>query len=252
MKIEELTKKQLDSTYISLNIIKNDITIKKSDVLQKISVYTFIAIDINSTRQLLEVQLDRPNSVRFWIEIFEKFKSRGVNNFLFLAASENKELKKAAKISFPQIVFIDSIVEIALKFHKYSNNAHTSDAATDIRRLYIQKSLADYKNCLVDFSKKYNSEIQKKLITKYLGNVESSYKYSFNIREIIFNYCRNMLIYDKIRIKFKDEYIENVTDVVECLNENLDQIVGQHCFSKKIFNSAINDLICMYEDIDFI
>lgn len=54
------------------------------------------------------------------MDCFESLKSRGVKNILFLSVDDNKNMERTAKIAFPEIVFVDSLTDIVLKFFKYT------------------------------------------------------------------------------------------------------------------------------------
>jgi len=103
--LNELTKKKLDETYIVVYAIKNEVNIKKADIIEKNDIYTLIGVDIKGTRHLLNIYADKINNSHFWLDTFEGLKSRGVKNILFLSVDDNKNMKRTAKIAFPNITF---------------------------------------------------------------------------------------------------------------------------------------------------
>ena len=46
-------------------------------------------------------------------------------------------MKRAAKIAFPDIVFVDSITYIVGKFQRYTSEKSQKDTASKIHKLYI-------------------------------------------------------------------------------------------------------------------
>ena len=87
--------------------------------MKKNDIYTLIGVDIKGIRHLLNIYADRINNNHFWLDCFEGLKSRGVKNILFLSVDDNKNLKRTAKIAFPNITFTDSLTAIYPKFYKY-------------------------------------------------------------------------------------------------------------------------------------
>ena len=79
LKLNELTKKKLDDTYIVVYAIKNEINIKKADIIEKNDIYTLIGVDTKGIRHLLNIYADKVNNSHFWLDVFEGLKSRGVN-----------------------------------------------------------------------------------------------------------------------------------------------------------------------------
>ena len=108
----ECTKRKLDDTYLVVYAIKNEINIKKGDYIEKNDIYSLIGIDLKGHRQFLNIYQDRVNNNRFWLDCFEGLKSRGLKNILFLSVDDNKNMKRTAKIAFPEIIFVDSITYI--------------------------------------------------------------------------------------------------------------------------------------------
>ena len=118
--LTECSRRRLDSTYVVVYAIKNEINIKKGDYIEKSDIYTLIGIDIKGFRQFINIYQDRVNNNRFWLDCFEGLKSRGLQNILFLSVDDNKNIKRTAKIAFPDIVFVDSLKNVIPKFYKYT------------------------------------------------------------------------------------------------------------------------------------
>ena len=114
--LSECSKRRLDETYIVVYVIKNEINIKKGDYIEKSDIYTLIGIDIKGYRQFLNIYQDRVNNNR--LDCFESLKSRGLKNILFLSVDDNRNMKRTAKIAFPDIIFVDSLTDLVPKFYK--------------------------------------------------------------------------------------------------------------------------------------
>lgn len=251
--MNECSKRKLDSMYIVIYAIKNEINIKKADYIEKSIIYTFVGIDVKGYRQLINVYQDRVSNNRYWLDTFESLKSRGLKDVLFLSIDDNKNMKRAAKVAFPNVIFVDSPTDILPKFYKYTSEKSNKTIASKLFGLYTQKTLSDFKNVLDIFKKTYNNVIHQKLIEKYLGNVESLYKYSFNIRHLLFKHSANIYLYDRIRLYFNTQncYISKIDEIYDKLGSFKDYF-GFTSFKKKEWTLILNDLIQMYPKIDFI
>lgn len=253
LKFNELIKKKLEETYFIVYAIKNEINIKKGDYIEKTDVYTLIGVDKKGIRQLLNIYQDRINNNHFWLDCFEGLKSRGVKNILFLSVGDNKNIKRTAKIAFPNIVFVDSLTDIYPKFYKYTSERSSKNIASKIKELYTQKTIKEYQAKMTIFKGKYNNIIHQKLIEKYLSNVENTYKYSQNIRELLFKHSSNILFYDRIRLTYNEKkYIESLDDISNELSGDLYKYFGYTSFNKKEWTLILNDLIQIYPDIELI
>lgn len=249
----ECSKRKLDETYLVVYAIKNEINLKKGDYIEKSNIYTLIGIDLKGYRQFLNMYQDRVNNNRFWLDCFEGLKSRGLKNILFLSVDDNKNMKRTARIAFPEIIFVDSLSYIVPKFYKYTTEKDAKKLASKLHSLYAQKTLTECKESLKNFSEIYNNAIHQKLIQKYLGNLENLYKYSQNIRLLLFKHSANMEFYDKMRLLFNsnNSYILEIEEIYDKLG-NLKEYFGFTSFKKKEWTLILNDLIQIYPKIDFI
>lgn len=250
----ECSRRRLEETYLVVYAIKNEINIKKGETIEKSDIYTLIGIDTKGFRQFLNVYQDRVNNNRFWLDCFEGLKARGIKNILFLSVDDNKNMKRTAKIAFPDIVFVDSLTDIIPKFYKYTSERSAGKIASKVNELYTQKTIGEYKESIKGFSEIYNNAIHQKLIQKYLGNVESVYKYSQNIRMMLFRHSANITFYDTMRLTFNsnNNYILDLEEIHEKINTNIKEYFGYTSFKKKEWTLIINDLLQIYPKIEFI
>lgn len=253
LKLVDYTKKRLDEMYLVMHTVKNEINIKKGEIIEPVYIYTIIGINKQGIRELVGIYQDKPSNNRYWLDIFENFKSRGLKTILFLSVDDNKNLKRTAKIAFPMISFVDSLTYFIPIFYKYSSEKDSRRVEGRIQKLFSQKTLEDYKKTFNFFTEIYNNEIHKKLTNKYLKNVEGYYKYSCNIRNLLFKSSANMNVYDRIRLSFnsRKSYINNIDEIYEKL-DNIDGLFGFISFTKKEWTLILNDFIKLYPDIDFI
>lgn len=249
----DCSKQRLCETYLVVYAIKNEVNIKKGDYIDPSYIYTLVGINQKGIRQLINVYQDRVNNNRFWLDNFEGLKARGLKNILFLSVDDNKNLKRCAKVAFPTVTFADSVTDIIPKFYKYSLDRDQKKVSRRLYSLYTQNSLEEFKNIFTEFSQTYNNAIQKKLIEKYLNNIENIYKMSVNIRKLIFKHSANMYLYDKIRLTFNQNksYIESTDEILEKIG-SINEYFGFTSFKKNEWAAMLNDLIELYPEIDFI
>lgn len=251
--ITDCSKRRLEDTYLVIYAIKNEINIKKGEYIEKEDIYTLVGIDKKGFRTLINVYPDKKNNNRYWLDCFENLKVRGIKNILFLSVDDNKNIKKAAKVSFPTITFIDSITDIMPKFYKFSYEKNAREIGSKLHNLYVQKTLTDFKDQFKKFKERYNNVIHQKLIEKYLTNIESLYKYSVNIRKLLFRHSANIYLYDRIRLNFNSQksYVNNLEEVYEKLG-GMDDYFGFTSFKKNEWILMLNDIIQLYPDLELI
>ena len=151
----ECSKKKLSETYLIIYAIKNEINIKKNDYIEKSDVYTLIGVDVKGYRELINIIPDRPANNRYWLDCFENLKSRGLKNVLFLSVDNNRNIKRTAKVAFPDISFVDSMTYIVPIFAKYSLDRDAKKVGSKLNKLYTCKTLEEYKVEMKSFREIY-------------------------------------------------------------------------------------------------
>ena len=146
LKLLDYTKKRLDDMYLVMYAIKNDVNMKKADIIDNIDIYTIVGINKRGIRQLVGIYQDRPLNNRYWLDIFESLKTRGLNTILFVAIDDNKNFKRTVKIAFPMVNFVDSLIYIASKFDKYTSERSSRKVMSRIHRLYSQPTMNEFQN----------------------------------------------------------------------------------------------------------
>ena len=251
--MNDCSKRKLDDTYLVIYAIRNEINIKKGEYIEKEDIYTLVGIDKKGFRTLINIYPDRKNNNRYWLDIFENLKARGIKNVLFISIDNNKNFKRAAKVAFPKVAFIDSLTDIMPRFYKFSYEKNAKEIGSRLCELYVQKTTSDYKDVFNKFKQRYNNVIHQKLIEKYLNNVESLYKYSVNIRKFLFRHSANIYLYDRIRLNFNSQksYIGSLDEIYEKLG-NMDDYFGFSSFKKNEWILMLNDIIQLYPDLELI
>ena len=256
--MNDCSKRKLDDTYLVIYAIRNEINIKKGEYIinvniEKEDIYTLVGIDKKGFRTLINVYPDRKNNNRYWLDIFENLKARGIKNILFISIDNNKNFKRSARVSFPKIIFIDSLTDVIPKFYKFSYEENAKEIGSKINNLYVQKTITDFKDVFKRFKERYNNVIHQKLTEKYLNNIESLYKYSVNIRKQLFRHSTNIYLYDRIRLNFnsRKSYINSLDEVYEKLG-SIDDYFGFTSFKKNEWILMLNDLIQLYPDLELI
>lgn len=251
--INDCSKRRLEDIYLVVYAIKNEINIKKGEYIEKEDIYSLVGIDKKGFRTLINVYPDRKNNNRYWLDCFENLKVRGIKNILFFSVDDNKNIKRAAKVSFPSITFIDSITDIMPRFYKFSYEKNARIIGSKLHDLYVQKTLTEFKDYFKKFKERYNNVIHQKLIEKYLTNIESLYKYSVNIRKLLFRHSANIYLYDRIRLNFNSQksYVNNLEEVYEKLG-SMDDYFGFTSFKKNEWILMLNDIIQLYPNLELI
>ena len=80
LKLIDYTKKRLDDMYVMMYTIKNDLNVKKGDIIENINIYTLVGINKKGIRQLVGIYQDRLLKNRYWLDIFESIKRKVISS----------------------------------------------------------------------------------------------------------------------------------------------------------------------------
>lgn len=243
--LEEIKYTNLDECYLVIYVIKNNINYKNYNIISSKNLYTFIGLNIFGKRKFIGSYIDDIDNNRFWLDIFESFKSRGINDILFMWDFDNYNLNRCLKICFPNVILIPAIISIIDKFYIYFPDKHSTKIKDEIKSLFVQDNVKDFINAFTFFKEKYNNNIiLNDLITKYLSNIEKLYQYDICIRNALFNNYKINILKRKINnIITQFGYIDNVDDLLELIKDDLNYL--EH-FSSYHKNEWLNILSNFY------
>ena len=74
--------------------IKNELNMNKGEIIETVDVYTLVGLNKKGIRQLVGIYQDRPLNNRYWLDVAESLKSRGLKTILFLTVDDNKNFKR--------------------------------------------------------------------------------------------------------------------------------------------------------------
>ncbi len=95
--LEEIEMTQLDECYLIMYAIKVKANIKKEDQIRKQNMYVLIGLNPQGRRKYIGAYLDDVTNHRYWLDIFEQLKSKGIKDIIYLSVNDNIYLKNALK-----------------------------------------------------------------------------------------------------------------------------------------------------------
>lgn len=233
--LKEIEMTKYDECYLIVYAIKINVNVKKDEIIQKEDMYVLIGLNTQGKRRYIGSYLDNKANHRYWLDVFESIKNKGIRDIIFIAVDDNNFLKKCVKVSFPNINIVPSLIDIVDSFYKYFSDKYSTKIRTEIKSLYLCETLDDYQNNYDLFVEKYGKNgIFSSLINKYLININEIYKYDLNIRKVLFNdYMLKVLKNNILKLNKNNQYYIEVNDIINLVIDTINNIELFSSYTKK-------------------
>lgn len=248
--LEEIEMTQLDECYLIIYAIRVKVNIKQADQIQKRNMYVLIGLNPQGRRKYIGAYLDHFENHRYWLDIFEQLKSKGINDIIYLVVDDNIYLKKCVKVSYPNVNLIPSLLEITDEFYKYFSDKFSSKIRSEVKQLFIQEDEVQYRNTYDLFLEKYGqNSILVSLINRYLKDIEKLYQYNKSIRIALFNTYSLKMIKNKIeKINKPNQYYHKINEMIESILEQLNHIENYTSYTKKEWLNILESFYKIYSN----
>ena len=178
-----------------------------------VTVYAAIGVDMEGKRDVLGFYLSETESAKYWLQVFENFKARGVKDIVFICSDNLSGIGQAIEAAFP-----DSLQQLCI-VHQIRNSCKflvwkdRKEFCKDLKMVYtaINKETA-----LVELGK-----LKEKWQAKYKyaiasweenwDNLSNYFDYPLELRKIIYttntieNLNRGIRKYTKTKTQFPNE-----------------------------------------------
>lgn len=233
--LEEIKNTYFDNCYLVVYAINTKISVINDTAIANKSLYTFIGLNTTGRRKFLGSYINDTTNNRFWLDVFESFKKKGINDILFLSSHDNKQLIKCLKISFPNSINVPSSIDIIDRFYNYFPDKYTTKIKDEVKSLFVQEKVSDYKNLSEFFKEKYKDNVILQAMTdKYLPQIEKLYNYNYYVRDVLFNTYKVEMFKKKIiNVTIKHGYFNNIDDLLQLLLDDINVLDNFTSYHKK-------------------
>lgn len=101
-----------------------------------VTVYVAIGVDMEGKRDVLGFYLSETESAKYWLQVFDNFKARGVKDILFLCSDNLPGIGQAIEASFPDSLQQLCIVHQVRNSVKYLNYSDYRPFTADLKKVY--------------------------------------------------------------------------------------------------------------------
>lgn len=245
----DFQRRKLKKCYIALYVTTKDVKIRTDTCITNKILYVLFGIDIMGDRQILGMYFDNENDSRFWLEKFEDFQARNLQDILFFVTLPNKNIERGIKIVYNNVKIIhspDSIFEVITKFWADRPARKMKVALKD---LFLSQDIDRFK---INFELFKDVYVDNKIITIMLDkkkkDIELFYQYSQELRKLFYPFytIREMKKFLN-KVKTKEPLCTNINEVIDfCLPYINSFEIGRN-YSKQEWLNLISVLYEQYQ-----
>ncbi len=242
MKTSDWKNKELDKCYIFVYVMIDDVYVREGISIKKREMYTFLGINVEGRKRILGVYILNENNNHFWMNIFNEFKYRGVEDIIFIISGNNINLMRGKKLVFPNTIEAPLLLHIIDKSTKYIAKKEYRSMACKIRQICVSNTLEDgQKELDLYYNEIDNNKVVKLVIDEYKNQLLDTYKYHLILRKMMFS----MSPLERIRRHYKRELrkvnlFESCDDVIELTIKVYTDLEKTWIYSKRDWNDVIN------------
>lgn len=218
---------------------------------KNMAVYAVIGIDLDGKKDCLGIWIAETESAKFWLNILNDMKSRGVKDILFISSDNLTAISSAIKSSFPNSFIQKCIVHQIRNSVKFVNYKDRKDVINDLKNIYkaINEEIAleELEKFALKWDKKYP------YISKSWNNnwAELSLFFNFgtNIRKMIYTTNAIESFNSQIKRVIRNKQVfPNELAVKKLLFLAISDIIKKWTMPVKNWVEIYNELIIHFED----
>lgn len=156
--LDEWRARPLEPFYPVLFLDALVIPVKDDSKIQKKAFFLALAIRMDGQKELLGLWAEQNEGAKFWLNVLNELKNRGVQDILIAAVDGLTGFPEAINAVFPQAevqLCIVHMVRNSLKFVPYKDR---KSVASDLKKIYLSPSEETARAALDTFTEKWDSK----------------------------------------------------------------------------------------------
>lgn len=151
-------------------------------------IYIVLGVAVSGQQEVLGLWVEETEGARFWLNVFNDLKARGLNDILILCGDGLKGLPEAVATVFPQTDVQLCVVHQIRNATKFVSYKDRKVFCADMRPIYTAPTVAAAELALHQFAEKWESRYPRS-IASWRNNWEmltAFFKYPVELRRIVY------------------------------------------------------------------
>ncbi|WP_148263837.1 IS256 family transposase [Acetivibrio clariflavus] len=186
--IEEWQRRPLSSIYPIVFIDAVHFSVRDNGIIRKLAAYTILGINEEGKKEVLTIQIGENESSKYWLNVLNELKNRGVKDILVLCADGLTGIKESIAVAYPQTEYQRCIVHQVRNTLKYVADKDKKAFAADLKSIYQAPSeeagYAQMKEVTEKWQEHYPNAM--KSWTANWDVISPIFKFSADVRKVIY------------------------------------------------------------------
>jgi transposase-like protein len=186
--IEEWQQRPLDDIYPVVLIDAVHYSVKTDGIVKKLAAYVALGIDMEGRKDVLGLYVGTNESSKYWLNILNELKNRGVKDILIICADGLSGMKEAITAAFPKTEYQRCIVHQVRNTLRYVGEKNKKEMAKDLKTIYHAPSEETARAKLSEVTKKWEKNYPNALKSwnKNWDVISPIFKFSSTVRKVIY------------------------------------------------------------------
>lgn len=134
--IEDWQNRPLDDVYPILYIDAIHYSVRDNGIIKKLAAYVILGVTCSGHKEVLSLSIGNNESSKYWLNVLNELKNRGVKDILLICADGLTGIKEAIAAALPQTEYQRCIVHQVRNTLKYVADKDRKQFATDLKTIY--------------------------------------------------------------------------------------------------------------------
>lgn len=227
------------------------VNIRDNGHIVKKAIYVALGINLQGTKELLGLWIQKTEGAKFWLSILTELKHRGVTDILFVCVDGLKGFPEAIESVFPYAIIQECIVHVLRNSFKYLAHKDRKEVVADLKTIYQAITEKEASVALDAFAEKWKDRYDyiTKLWRDHWQYIIPYFSYSIEIRRVMYTTNQIESLHRQLRKVIKTKGVfptdESATKLLYLVIRNVSKK-----WTGKIPNwgKIINDLTIVFEE----
>ena len=186
--IREWQSRQLEDVYPIVFMDAIHYSVRKDGVVVKKAVYLAIGIDKEGRKEVLGFWIGENESSKYWLNVLNEFKNRGVQDILIMSVDNLKGFSEAISSVFPKTEIQKCVVHQIRNSIRYISYKDAREFTSDLKEMYNAPTLEQAEFKLDELEEKWGKKYMA-VINSWRSNwneLTTYFKYDTKIRKLIY------------------------------------------------------------------